>query len=144
MKTLTRGQLARAGDVGPETIRFYEREGLLLPDERAGNGYRRYAPQAVQRLRFIRRAKNLGFDLRQIGDLLSLHDDPNASRAEVKSLTNRKLEEIDRRIEDLVRMREVLARLATECSGRGRITGCPIIQALEGGETTETDQGVGG
>ena len=131
MKTLTRGQLARASAVGPETIRFYEREGLLPPSDRSGNGYRQYTAEAVHRLRFIRRAKHLGFDLGEIRELLSLHDDPNASRADVKALTRSKLEEIDRRIDDLSRMRNVLSRLETECSGRGRISGCPIIQALE-------------
>lgn len=141
MKTLTRGQLAKASEVGSETIRFYERKGLDLPSDRSSNGYRRYTPQAVQRLRFIRRAKKLGFDLKQIRDLLSLHDDPNASRAGVKALAKNKLEEIDQRIEDLLRMREVLARLATECSGRGRISGCPIIQALEGDEDLEPNKG---
>ena len=113
MKTLTRGQLAEASEVGTETIRFYEQKGLLLPGERSSNGYRRYSADAVNRLRFIRRAKNLGFDLKQI----------------------------ERRIRDLQRMRDVLSQLATECSGRGRITGCPIIQALDGDEAASTVHG---
>jgi len=141
MKTLTRGQLAEASEVGPETIRFYEQKGLLLPSERSSNGYRRYSTHAVHRLRFIRRAKNLGFDLKQIRDLLSLHDDPNASRAGVKALTQDKLNEIDRRIQDLQRMRDVLSQLATDCSGRGKIGGCPIIQALAGDGAATADDG---
>ena len=141
MKTLTRGQLAEASEVGSETIRFYERERLLLPSERSANGYRRYTFHIVHRLKFIRRAKNLGFDLKEIRDLLSLHDDPNASRGGVKSLTQHKLHEINRRIQDLERMRDVLSQLAAECSGRGRITGCPIIQALEGNVDAAGDVG---
>jgi Cu(I)-responsive transcriptional regulator len=142
MTTLTRGQLAKASKVGAETIRYYEREKLLLPTHRSSNGYRRYGGESVQRLKFIRRAKSLGFDLKQIRELLSLHDDPNATRAEVKALTKRKLDEIDHRIEDLVRMQDVLDRLASECSGKGKISGCPIIQALatDGGADTHRSE----
>ena len=134
MKSLTRGQLAHASCVGAETIRFYEREGLLLPTPRSSNGYRYYTEDTVQRLNFIRRAKKLGFNLKEIKELLSLHDNPNASRAVVKTMTASKLTEIENRIAGLQRMREVLAHLATECSGEGPISGCPIIQTLESSE----------
>lgn len=136
MKTLTRGQLARTSRVGTEAIRFYEREGLLPHTTRASNGYRHYSEETVQRLNFIRRAKRLGFSLREIKELLSLHDNPQASRAHVKAMTQDKLSEIEERIEDLVRIRDVLAHLARECSGRGPISGCPIIQTLD-----DTDSG---
>ena len=130
MKTLTRGQLAQASKVGAEAIRYYEREGLLPPTPRSHNGYRHYAEDTVHRLSFIRRAKNLGFSLKETKDLLSLHDNPNASRARVKALTEGKLIEIEQKISDLERIRSVLAHLAAECSGKGPISGCPIIQTL--------------
>ena len=137
MKPLTRGQVARASRVGAETVRFYESEGLLPPTPRSSNGYRYYTEDTVQRLNFIRGAKKLGFNLKEIKELLSLHDNPHASRAEVKTLTLSKLAEIEKRIVDLQRMREVLAHLAAECSGEGPISGCPIIQTLESGEPEE-------
>ena len=137
MKPLTRGQVARASQVGAETVRFYESEGLLPPTPRSGNGYRYYTEDTVQRLNFIRGAKKLGFNLNEIKELLSLHDNPNASRADVKTLTQSKLAEIEKRIVDLQRMRKVLKRLATECSGEGPISGCPIIQTLENGQSEE-------
>lgn len=137
MNTLTRGQLARASNVGAETIRFYEREGLLPPSTRSSNGYRHYTQAAVQRLNFIRRAKKLGFNLKEVRELLSLHDNPYASRANVKTMTEGKLAEIEQKIAGLQRMRDVLARLAAECSGKGPISGCPIIQTLESDESDE-------
>ena len=137
MKPLTRGQLAQASKVGAETIRFYEREGLLPPTPRSTNGYRYYTQDTVQRLNFIRRAKKLGFNLNEIKELLSLHDNPNASRAKVKTMTDSKLVEIENKIADLQRMREVLAHLAAECSGEGPISGCPIIETLNRDETED-------
>lgn len=131
MNTLSIGQLARACELSVETIRFYEREGLLPPTQRTPAGYRRFPINSTQRLNFIRRAKDLGFTLSEIKELLALHDDPHGERAQVKALTESKLAQIERKILDLNRMREVLAHLATECSGVGPIGGCPIIQALE-------------
>ena len=131
MNTLSIGQLARACELGVETIRFYEREGLLPRPQRTPAGYRRFPLNSVQRLNFIRRAKDLGFTLSEIKELLALHDNPHGARAQVKALTESKLVQIERKILDLNRMREVLARLATECSGVGPVSGCPIIHALE-------------
>lgn len=130
MKTLSRGQLAKACGIGIEAIRFYERQGLLPPAPRTAAGYRRFDASAVPRLQFIGRAKTLGFSLREIGELLALHDDPHGDRARVKALTEAKLVEIERKLHDLARIRGVLADLAHECSGEGPISGCPIIHAL--------------
>lgn len=130
MKTMTRGQLATLCDVGPETIRFYERRGLLPEAPRSSGGYRRFGPDAVSRLVFIKRAKALGFSLPEIAELLHLHDDPGGERARVKQITESKLREIEDKIADLERMRAVLSDLAHQCSGRGAIRGCPIIDAL--------------
>lgn len=139
MTNLTRGQLARLCGVGPETIRFYERRGLIPEAPRSSAGYRRFDEQAADRLVFIRRAKSLGFTLPEIGELLELHHDSGADRARVKSLTESKLREIEAKIDDLTRMRSVLSDLSKRCSGRGLVAGCPIIGAL-----ADTDDGPSG
>src|ERR687896_82889 len=91
-KPLTIGQVARQSGVGVETVRFYEREGLLpRPSREASSGYRQYSPEAVSRLRFIRRAKELGFTLREIGELLDLRVDPATNRGDVKRRTAAKI-----------------------------------------------------
>lgn len=127
---MTRGQLARRCGVGPETIRFYERRGLLPEAPRTSGGYRRFDASAVSRLDFIRRAKAIGFSLPEIAELLSLHDDPGSDRARVKQITESKLKEIEAKLKDLESMRHVLSGLARQCSGEGVVKGCPIIEAL--------------
>ena len=128
-KTLTIGRLAEQADVGIDTVRFYERRGLLPKPARTAAGYRLYRPDMVARLRFIRRAKVLGFSLAEIETLLRLQD-AGGSKSEVKKLTIHKLKEIELKISDLSRMKKVLKQLASECSGAGDIDGCPIIEAL--------------
>lgn len=140
MSTLTRGELARLCGVGPETIRFYERRGLLPEAPRTNAGYRRFGEDAVNRLLFIRRAKNLGFSLPEIDELLTLHDNPGGERARVKQIAESKLDEIETKIGDLERMRSVLSELARRCSGRGVVRGCPIIEAL-GDDRQESSPG---
>lgn len=127
---MTRGQLARACGVGPETIRFYERQGLIPEAPRSGGGYRHYSADAVHRLRFIRRAKALGFSLPEIAELLALQDGPGGDRARVKQITESKLHEIEAKIADLEGMRAALSELAEQCSGHGPVQGCPIIETL--------------
>lgn len=126
---ITIGQLARRAGSDVETIRYYERRGLLPPPPRAGNGYRRYPPDAVGQLRFIRRAKTLGFTLAEIQELLSLRR-TGQDRAAVKQLARDRLADLDARLADLQRMRNALADLDRRCSGEGPVTGCPIIDAL--------------
>lgn len=130
MNKLTRGELARLCGVGPETIRFYERRGLLPEAPRSEGGYRRFDQASVHRLIFIRRAKNLGFSLPEIAELLSLHDEPGHDRARVKEITESKLQEIRFKIADLERMSSTLSELADQCSGHGPVSGCPIIEAI--------------
>lgn len=135
MSTQTIGKLAKASNTPIETIRFYEREGLLPAAPRTESGYRLYDKTAASRLRFISRAKALGFTLAEIRELLALQDNPasgRTGRAEVKSLTERKLADIESRITDLQRMQKVLSHLAHECSGKGGVTHCPIIETLSG------------
>ena len=132
-KPLTIGRLAKRAGVGIDTVRFYERRGLLPRPERTPAGYRLYPATIVDRIRFIRRAKDLGFSLDEIDALLDLQDH-GGQKATVKALTQRKLAEIDARIEDLSRMRDVLKALDRRCSGHGDVDGCPIIDALAGEE----------
>lgn len=134
--SLSIGQLAKQADIGIETIRFYERRGLVPDPPRAPSGYRRYPESFTKRLRFIQRAKKLGFTLDEVDQLLRLQDycgqDASGKRAEVKSIAQQKLVEIEERITGLQRMRALLADLEQQCSGRGKVKGCPIIDALSG------------
>lgn len=138
MKRLTIGRLAKAADIGVETIRFYERERLLPEPARTAGGYRQYEPATVDRLVFIRRAKALGFSLDEIRELLGLAH-PEGDRAQVKAVTQHKLAQIDRRIDELRRMRTALADLDRQCSGHGPVDGCPIVEALGGQQGSETE-----
>jgi MerR family mercuric resistance operon transcriptional regulator len=128
---LTIGQLARQAGVGVETIRFYEREGLLAEPARLPSGYRQYPPDTVDRVRFIRQAQRLGFTLRESKELLDLRDDPLAGREDVRGRATAKLADIDARIADLRAMRAELGRLVAACDGRGSAAGCPIIDTID-------------
>lgn len=127
--TFTIGRLAKAADVNVDTVRFYERQGLLAPAPRSSGGYRLYGPADAQRLQFIRRAKTLGFSLEDIGELLRLTEDGH-DRGQIKAITERRVADLTQRIAELERMRSILAHHSGHCSGRGAVKGCPIIQAL--------------
>jgi DNA-binding transcriptional MerR regulator len=126
---LTIGKLADAAGVGIDTVRFYERAGLMPAPPRTPSGYRLYGSEHVQRLRFIRRAKALGFALEEIAELLRLSA-ARGSRAGVKALAERRLADLERRIRELEVMRETLAHYAHACSGHGPLEGCPIVEAV--------------
>jgi Hg(II)-responsive transcriptional regulator len=132
MKPLTIGQVARSAGIGVETVRFYERQGLLEEPARRESGYRQYREDVVARLRFIRRAKELGFTLKEIKALLALRLDASATRADVRKQARAKVADIEARIADLQRMRDVLQTLIRKCHGDGSTTGCPILAALQG------------
>ena len=132
--SLTIGQLAKRTDLRVETIRFYERQGLIPEPPRTVTGYRQYPPETVDRLRFIRRAKELGFSLRETEELISLRLDDGASAAGVRARATEKIRDIDGRIGDLERVRESLAALTRACSGRGSADECPILEALKGNQ----------
>ena len=131
MRTLTIGQLAKQAGVGVETVRFYERKALLDGPPRTASGYRQYSQDVVRRIRFIRLAKELGFSLKEVAELLSLRVDPETTCAEVKAQAEDKIADIDAKLQDLQRMKETLVRLVTTCSGRGPISQCPILDAME-------------
>ncbi len=131
MRAISIGQLAKAAGVGVETVRFYERKGLLDAPARKGSGYRQYDDEAVERLRFIRQAQQVGFTLKEIQDLLALRDDPDARRADVRDRAAGKIADIDAKVRDLLAMRESLVGLLESCEGDGPASGCPIITAFE-------------
>ncbi len=127
--SLTIGKLAQAAGVGVETIRYYEREGILPPAERTAANYRMYSPAAVARLRFVLRAKTLGFSLAEIRNLLALQ--AGGDRGAVRALAQAHLQDIEARIKDLLAMRAVLATAVADCDGHGAVDGCPIIDAIQ-------------
>ncbi len=124
------GQLAKAAGVAVDTVRYYERQGLLPAPLRQGSGYRHYQEQDVLRLRFIRRAKTLGFTLEEIGGLLTLSAQRNEDMAELKQAAQARLQALDARIAELQRVRAGLQQLITVCPGHGALTQCPILSAL--------------
>lgn len=134
MAAMTIGALAEAGGVGVETVRYYQRRGLLDTPERSGGtglggGVRRYGEADARRLRFIRAAQSAGFTLHQIAELLAL--DASADRPRARALAEERLAALDARIAELIAVRASLRRLAREC-GAGGEGPCPIITAFEG------------
>lgn len=130
VKLLTRGQVAASSGLDIETVRFYEQQGLIEDPPRSRAGYRQYSAKDVSRLLFIKRAKELGFSLREVADLLALQRKPNVSRAEVRMQAEAKLADIEEKIRDLNRMKATLLQLTQACNGRGTTEGCPIIETL--------------
>ena len=128
---LTIGKVAQSAGLAIDTVRYYEREGLLETPARSASGYRHYRPDVVARLRFIRQAKDLGFSLSEIKELLALRVAPGKSCADVRAHAEHKIADVDRRIASLKRVRGALTRLASACSGKGPVSQCPILEALE-------------
>jgi MerR family copper efflux transcriptional regulator len=126
------GELARQTGVAIDTVRYYERQGLLPPPARMESGYRSYALDDVHRLRFIRRAKDLGFTLEEISGLLELSSRRHEDMAELKQAAKVRLERIDERIAELQRVRAGLEQLVRHCPGHGELGACPILNALTG------------
>lgn len=134
MNGLTIGKLAKHTGFGIETIRFYERRGLIEEPARRPSGYRDYPPTVVRRLQFIQRSKELGFSLSEISDLLSLRVDENRTCSDVLEVANAKINEIGEKIVALERMRNALSSLASDCTGAGPTGECPFLEALESEE----------
>lgn len=130
---MTIGTVARAAGVNVQTVRYYERRGLLPPPARTPSGYRTYLPATLDRLRFIRRAQELGFSLSEIQELLTLRLDPSTTAAAVKASAERKIAQVEERIRDLQHIRHALTHLAGRCrGGRGPIGDCPLMEELQG------------
>lgn len=134
-RTVTRMTISRAAEragVGVETVRFYERRGLIeQPPRPRDGGYRSYDDRTVERIRFIRQAQELGFSLREIAELLSLRADPAADCGDVRIQAMSKREEVDRKIAQLGQIRAALDELIATCPGSGALRTCTIIDALE-------------
>ncbi|PHP65675.1 Cu(I)-responsive transcriptional regulator [Zhengella mangrovi] len=128
------GQAAQRANLPPKTIRYYEEIALIKPD-RALNGYRDYSDADIHRLRFLQRARSLGFTIEECRTLLSLYEDKHRASADVKAVARHKIGEIDRKIEELKSLRETLSVLVKSCHGDDR-PDCPIIDGLAG----EADQ----
>ena len=131
MALLNIGQVAKQTGVTVEALRFYEKQGLIAAPQRTDAGYRQYPLDAVKRVQFIQRAKEAGFTLKDIGELLALRQKPGTSCADIKLRATQKIEEVDQKIHDLNRIRDALGRMVLKCSGRGELSGCPILEELE-------------
>lgn len=123
------GEVAGRAGVPPKTIRYYEEIGLVAPAARADNGYRAYGESDVHVLRFVQRARSLGFSVRECRQLLDLYRDPDRASAEVKALTEQRIAAIDRKMGELAAMRATLVRLTEACHGDDRPE-CPILEDL--------------
>ncbi|MDA8248592.1 MAG: MerR family transcriptional regulator [Rhodospirillales bacterium] len=130
MPTLTIGKAARDAGVNIETVRFYERRGLIERPPK-GEGYRVYSAEQVARIRFIKEAQQIGFSLSEIGELLTLRADAAADCSEVRSQAVAKLDEVHRKIEQLRAVGAALETLIAACPSRGGLQACSIMDALE-------------
>jgi len=131
MHPLKIGELARQSDVQIETLRFYERKGLLKPAKRTEKGYRLYDLNDISRVRFIKHAQKLGFSLREVVELLELKLDRKSKCADVEKRAQSKIDEIDHKIGSLKKMRSVLKSLTKACQGSVPSSECPILKAFE-------------
>lgn len=131
MKGLTIGRLARLAKVNIETVRYYERRGLIPEPLRRESGYRQYTPNFVERIRFIKHAQEVGFTLKEISDLLSLRVDPTTTCGDIRLRTEKKIAEVEGKIQALGKMKKALLALKTSCRGRGPSSECPILDALD-------------
>lgn len=131
--TIKRGALAKASGCNIETIRYYENIGLLNSPERTASGHRLYSPGDQKRLRFILRARDLGFSIEELRSLLSLVDSHDYSCGEVLDLTRGHLDSVRKKIDDLEKLANTLADVSAKCDG-GDVPHCPVIDALFGEE----------
>lgn len=129
------GEVARRSGVGIDTLRFYEREGLIpQPARDPSSRYRTYVPETVRTVRFIREAQGLGFTLREISELLRLRNDTDASCRDVRAAATAKLDDVERRIKKLRAVRTALRNLVDTCRSDGSTRACPILEALTDGD----------
>ena len=137
MERLTAGAVAKLAGINVETLRFYERRGLLPKPPRTAANYRIYSEEDVRRIRFVKQAQQLGFSLTEIEELLSLRAQPAASSASVCDRARSKIQDIDERILSLQRMRDTLTELVEQCSGQGPVSTCVILKGIEEGECSK-------
>ena len=131
VNVLTIGKLAARGGVNIQTVRYYERRGLIPKPKRSLAGYRLYDEEAIKRLGFVRKAQLLGFSLHEIDELLALRMQPGTSCADIRQKANQKIAAVDEKLSELSRIRTALVKLAGACRGRGPTSECPILEALD-------------
>ena len=131
MDFFTTGEVASRGGVNLETIRYYERRGLLPKPPRTPAGYRTFDAAALRRLRFIKQAQALGFSLKEIKELLALRVDPRTSCADVRRRAEAKIADVEAKLRVLRTMKRALVQLTAACAGRGPVSACPILETLE-------------
>lgn len=139
MKFLRIGEVARQAEVGVETIRYYEREGLLAEPSRRPSGYRQYDATVVARLRFIRSTKELGFTLAEIRELLELRFDLKTRCEHVRARAEQKITDIEERIRSLHRMKRSLRSIVSQCEQKDTVTDCPLWSGLDPHGQSEND-----
>lgn len=127
---ITTSGLAKQSGVNLETIRYYERAGLLPKPPRSISGYRLFSSDSVRRVRFIKRAQELGFSLREIKELLALRIAPGSTRANVRERAEAKIADIEEKVQHLRAMKKALVRLIESCCGNGPASECPILESL--------------
>ena len=137
MTHLTISQLAKHAGVNVETVRYYERRGLLPAPLRSASGYRQYSQDDVAYLRFIRRAQTLGFSLKEIVELLALRVAPETTCEDVRKQAQHKMADVEAKIHTLNRIKGALQQLIVACSGQGPTSACPILEALTTPEPRE-------
>ena len=130
MDKLSIGELARQANVNIETIRYYERRGLISEPPRNKSGHRQYTAETARRTDFIKRCQTLGFSLKEIEEILELKITPESTCADMKSRVTEKLIDVDKKIKELGKIRDALSRLQKKCSGKGPIGNCPILEEL--------------
>ena len=130
MQKMTIGQVAKLSEVSVETIRFYEKEGLLAVPQRNSSGYRQYTHETVKRIVFIQNAKQVGFTLKEIAGLLLLQENPNASCGDVLQKASLKLQQIEAKITELTRVKNALQQLTNDCMDNKTLAECPVLDAL--------------
>jgi len=131
MTTLSIGKVARKTGMTVEAIRFYEKRGLINAPERTPSGYRQYSPEAVKRIRFIQHAKDAGFTLGEISELLMLRESAADSCGLVKARAEGKLQDVENRLNELCVVRDALTKLIARCDESDQVGECPILEALE-------------
>ena len=136
MDSLTISQVAKGAGINLQTVRYYERQGLLAPVSRTEAGYRIFSAESVRRIRFIRRAQELGFSLKEIKDLLSLRINAHTTQADIRKRTQAKIADVKQKILHLQAIHASLLRMAEDCSGCGSLKECPILECLDGKEFT--------
>ena len=134
MQGLKIGEVAERGGVNLQTVRYYERERLLPPPPRLASGYRLFSEQTVRRVRFIKRAQELGFTLAEIRELLSLRVDQERDSGTVRALALTKIADIEQKIRTLAAMKTALEHLTDRCSGHGPASECPILESIDSDE----------